>query len=190
MKNSLFLFFLLIFSFSLSAQDIDIYSKRKNSNYELPKLNPQTSFEEFQLLNRTLRMQDMAYAAIVPGYVHFKVKDPALGFAVLGFRSLGYAGLAYVITEDSFSIQDLINNSPPQNTGDLSEFNTQKDITYISLGIIVTSYLFDWIHGKHRLEKKQEMIRYKYGLKLNMSYTPSPINPNTAVPTIGLQYSF
>ena len=190
MKNSLSLFFLLIFSFSLTAQDIDIYSKKKNSNFELPNLSPQTSFEEFQLLNRTLRMQDMAYAAIVPGYVHFKVKDPTLGFAMLGVRSLGYAGLVYVISEDSFALKDLINNSTPQNTNDQDEFNSHRDITYISLGIIVSSYLFDWIHGKHRLEKKQEMIRYKYGLKLNMSYTPSPINPNAVVPTIGLQYSF
>lgn len=190
MKATLALSFFIFFGLFASAQDIDIYSKKKNSNYELPKLNPQTSFEEFQLLNRTLRMQDMAYAAIVPGYVHFKVKDPALGFAVLGMRSVGYAGLVYVLSDDSFALSDLINNSPPENTSDLSSFNAQKDITYISLGIIVTSYLFDWIHGKHRLEKKQEMIRYKYGLKLNMSYTPSPINPNAAVPTIGLQYSF
>jgi hypothetical protein len=190
MKNSLFFFFFLILSSSLSAQDIDIYSKKKNSNYELPKLNSQTSFEEFQLLNRNLRLQDMAFAAVVPGYVHFKVKDPAVGFALVGLRSAGYAGLAYVIYEDAFALQDLINNSPPQNTSDLSEFNTQKGITYISLGIIVTTYLFDWIHGKHRLEKKQEMIRYKYGLKLNMSYTPSPINPNVTIPTVGLHYSF
>ena len=190
MKNSLSLFFLIILSFSLSAQDIDIYNKKKNSNYEFPNLNPQTSFEEFQLLNRTLRMQDMVSAALIPGYVHFKVKDPAVGYALVGLRSAGYAGLAYVIYEDSFSFLDLINNSSPQNTNDLSKFNTQKDILYISLGIIVTTYLFDWIHGKHRLEKKQEMIRYKYGLKLNMSYANSPINPNSVIPTIGLRYSF
>jgi len=190
MKNSLFLFFVLIFSFSLSAQDIDIYSKKKNSNYELPNLNPQTSFEEFQLLNRTLRMQDMAFAAIVPGYVHFKVKDPGMGYTMLGLRSAGYAGLIYVISQDAFALRDLINNSPPQNSENLSSYNTQQNITYISLGLIIGTYLFDYIHGKHRLEKKQEMIRYKYGLKLNMSYLPMSNNPNSAFPTIGLRYSF
>ncbi len=191
MKNSLSLFFLIILSFSLSAQDIDIYNKKKNSNYEFPNLNSQTSFEEFQLLNRTLRMQDMVSAALVPGYVHFKVKDPAVGYALVGLRSIGYAGLAYAIKGDEYSFSDLINNTPPDDdTDNTLNFNQKKDITYYSLALIISTYVFDWIHGKHRLEKKQEMIRYKYGLKLNMGYTPSPIHPNTAIPTIGLHYSF
>lgn len=189
MKTSILLIATLIFSLALSAQDIDIYSKKKNSNYELPQLNPQTSFEEFQLLNRTLRMQDMAYAAIVPGYVHFKVKDKAVGYSILAVRSVGFGGLIYVLNDNSFSLVDLINNSPPNSTNS-SEFTEQQNITYLSLGVIVGSYLFDWIHGKHRLEKKQEMIRYKYGIKLNMSFTTSPLHPNSSIPTLGLRYSF
>ncbi len=190
MKNSLSLFFLLILSFSLSAQDIDIYSKKKNSNYELPKLNPQTSFEEFQLLNRTLRLQDMAFAALVPGYVHFKVKDPVVGYTLVGLRSIGYAGLVYVLKDNSYAFTDLINNTPPNNTSNNSDFNQKKDITYISLALIVSTYVFDWIHGKHRLEKKQELIRYKYGLKLNLSYNTSTFGKKIAFPAIGLRYSF
>jgi hypothetical protein len=161
MKVLLTLFISTAFALSAISQDIDIYTKKKNSNYELPSLNPQTSFEEFQLLNRTLRMQDMAYAAIVPGYVHFKVKDPTLGFSMLATRLTGYSGLYYVLSDNSYSLIELINNNPPI-AANSEEFTSQKNITYAALGLIIGSYLFDWIHGKHRLEKKQEMIRYKF----------------------------
>ena len=190
MKKLLLFIFLFTIGTQGISQDIDIYSKKKNNNYELPNLNPQMSFEEFHLLSQNLRMQDMAFAVIVPGYVHFKAKDPMLGYSLLGLRSLAYAGLGYVLLDESFSLSDLINNKQALNALEQSNFDSQKSITYISLGIVITTYLFDWIHGKYRLEKKREMIRYKYGIKLNMSYTPSPLNPKAAIPTIGLNYSF
>ncbi|MBN1651309.1 MAG: hypothetical protein JW857_08275 [Bacteroidales bacterium] len=189
MKALLSLIILFFFSVSVLAQDLDIYAKKKNSNYELPFLNPQTSFEEFQILNRTLRMQDMVYAAIVPGYIHFKVKDPTLGYALLGARTSGYLGLYYVLTDNSYSLVELINNNPP-NSANSADFNTQKNITYTALGLIIGSYLFDWIHGRHRLEKKQELIRYKYGMKLSLGFKPTQGFKQQAIPTIGLRYSF
>jgi len=189
MKYFISTLLLVIITNHVFSQDIDIYTKKKNSNYELPYLNTQTSFEEFQILNRTLRLQDMAYAAIVPGYVHFKVKDPTVGYSMVALRLGGYAGLIYVLSDDSFSLFELINNQPP-SSADLSAFNSQKNITYISLGLIFGTYLFDWIHGKHRLEKKQELIRYKYGIKFNMGYQPLPTSTRSYVPVVNLTYSF
>jgi hypothetical protein len=190
MKTACYLFFLLFLVNTGFAQDLDIYSKKKNTNFELPALNSQSSFEEFQLLSRTLRLQDMAFAALVPGYVHFKVKDPVVGYTLVGLRSIGYGGLVYVLKDNTYAFTDLINNTPPDNTSNNSDFKQKKDITYISLAIIVSTYIFDWIHGKHRLEKKQELIRYKYGLKLNLSYNTSTFDKKMAFPAIGLRYSF
>jgi len=189
MKHAIILILIFIFGYEISAQDIDIYSLKKNSNFELPVIDQETSFEEFQLLNRTLRMQDMVIAAVVPGYVHFKVKEPTIGYSMLAARSVGYIGMYYVLSDNTFSLVNLINNKQPASSN-TDAFNKQKRITYASLGLIFGSYLFDWIHGRERLEKKQELIRYKYSMKLNISYLESPNNGNIAFPAIGLRYSF
>jgi hypothetical protein len=189
MKAVLALFLVVALGTTTYSQDIDIYSQKKNINYEFPYLNSQISFEEFQLLNRTLRLQDMAYAAIVPGYVHFKVKDPLMGWSMVAYRAVGYAGLTYVILDGSYSITDLLNGTP-SSTSNVSDYNSQQDITYISIAIVLSSYMFDYIHGRHRLEKKQEMIRYKYGLKFNMSFAEPPIKEGNFIPTFGMRYSF
>ena len=188
MKKLFTILLVLFLSHTLFAQDIDIYQKKKNTNYKLPYLNPQMSFDEFQLLNRTLRMQDMLYAMIVPGYIHFKAKDPAMGWGVLSARMAGFGGLTYVYLKNDFTFKELLNTSG-KNLPNYNEFKTQQKIVEYSFGLIIATYLFDWIHGKHRLNKKQEMIRYKYGLKLNIEMGPgqSP-RVNRAYPNIQLQY--
>jgi len=60
-----------------------------------------------------------------------------------------------------------------------------------SIFLIVTTYLYDWIHGKVTLERKQELIRYKYSIKLKLEHLN--YNNGTAqnyVPNIGLVYYF
>ncbi|MBN2237854.1 MAG: hypothetical protein JW729_09850 [Bacteroidales bacterium] len=188
MKKPITLIFLIILALNSFSQDIDIYQKKKNSNYELPYLNSQTSFEEFQLLNRTLRLQDMAYAAVVPGYVHFKVKEPIVGYSMVALRTAGYGGILYILNDGSFSLTELINNSP-SSSADVDKFNQQKTIAYASLGLIFSTYLFDWIHGKHRLEKKQERIRYKYGVKLNLAVQTDQ-SGNFNQPMLGVRVNF
>ncbi len=174
----------------LTAQDLDIYQKRKNSNYQLPYMNRQMSIDEFQLLNRTLRLQDMLYAMVVPGYVHFKAKDPATGWTMVGLRSAGFGGLAYIYLKGNYTIKELF-STDGTDLPDYREFKNQKNIAIASFGIIFATYFFDWIHGKHRLDKKQEYIRYKYGLKLNIE--TRSVNDgikNTIYPGVKLQYNF
>ncbi|HKK10446.1 MAG TPA: hypothetical protein VJ939_06385, partial [Bacteroidales bacterium] len=62
---------LLAFSQQSFAQDFDVYKRSKNDNFRLPEINRDMTFEEFQLLSRNLRMKDMLYAMVVPGYTHF-----------------------------------------------------------------------------------------------------------------------
>jgi len=173
MKNKLFIVFLFFLCNIVQAQDFDIYPRLKDDNVKMSDLYENTFFDEYQILARDVRMMDMAYSAIVPGYVHFKAKDLITGYSLMGIRLLGYSGLAY---------------NYYHGLGLKHISNLESDIFYSSISLIVGSYLFDWIHGKYRLEKKQEYIRYKYSIKLklnNLTY-----NQNNLTPCLSFTYNF
>jgi len=161
----LVVFLILLFSTILNAQDIDIYHKNKNDNFELPYLNSKMSYDEFVLLSTNLRIKDMFYAAIVPGHAHFKAKDTKTGFLIFSIRMAAYGGLGFIYYDVKSTTNNFANTSFKEY---IDEHDRYKNIYVGSLALIVSTYLFDWIHGEYRLEKKQAMIRYKYGLKLNL----------------------
>ncbi len=182
----------------LSAQDFDIYPRIQDDKIELPNVQQSINLTEFQLLSRDIRMMDAAYAAIVPGYVHFKAKENKTGYILLGTRMIAYAGLYYTdlkLKADGKTILSAIkfNNSNTQNTEEEGNttwsYKTYKTVIYTSLGVIAGTYLFDWIHGKARLEHKQELIRYKYSIKLKLENSYSLTNTGF-VPGISLTYTF
>ncbi len=168
----------------LMAQDFDVFHRREGDQTEMPRLYENMLFEEFQLLERDVRMMDMAYSAIVPGYVHFKAKDNAMGFVLLGTRTVGFAGIAANMIRMK---------NRGQNLGDIwlddPAFKTDQALFVTSLTLILSSYLFDWIHGKYRLEKKQELIRYKYGIKLKMDQRPRT-SESFGIPSVALTLKF
>lgn len=153
----------LLISITVSAQDFDIYPRLKDDNVIMPELYENTLFSEYQIMSRNIRMMDMSYAMLVPGYIHFKAKDKTMGFVVLGTRLAGYAAIAGVIlkTNNDYSV---LNDFLKVN----HSYKTKTYIVVSSLTLIVSSYFFDWVHGKYRLEKKQELIRYKYSVKFKM----------------------
>ncbi len=68
---------IIIFQYAniVHGQDIDFYQKHKNENYSFPEIPESMTYEEYYLLSQTFRMQDMMYASIVPGYIHFKAQE-------------------------------------------------------------------------------------------------------------------
>lgn len=183
MITILIILLLVSFGITTQAQDFDVYHRSKDDNVKMSDLYENTLLDEYQILSRNVRMMDMAYSAIVPGYVHFKAKDFATGYSLLGLRLLGYTVFAinyYNMNEKGININDISITD--------SEYRKNKVMFYSSISLIVSTYLFDWIHGKYRLEKKQEYIRYKYSIKLkmdNLSY-----NHNTITPVLSLTYNF
>lgn len=153
----------LLSGHGLLAQDFDIYPRMKDDNVKMPQLHEQMTLNEYQILSRDIRMMDMGYSFFVPGYVHFKAKETATGYGVLSARMLGVAGFglnAWRVKDRFTSIHkfsDLYSNAWVDGM-----------IFFTSASLLMGSYLFDWIHGKARLEQKQEMIRYRYGLKLQL----------------------
>ncbi|MEA3317477.1 MAG: hypothetical protein U9R54_05930 [Bacteroidota bacterium] len=187
MKNYKCIVIILFLGLSniIFAQDFDVYPKIKDDNIIMPTLYENTQFEEFQLLSRNIRMMDMAYSAIVPGYIHFKAKDNKTGYKLLAARLVGYSGfaVAYInMKNDNKKLVALFDNNYIDNS--------DKIILISSITIIISTYLFDWIHGKALLEKKQELIRYKYSIKLKLNEQAQLQNPNSISPTLSLTLNF
>jgi len=183
MRTKLFIVFLLLLNNILQAQDFDIYPRLKNDNIEMPKVYENIRLDEYLLLSKNVRMMDMAYSAIVPGYIHFKARDFATGYSLLGARLLGYSGF-FIISYDMKNIGLKVTDFSSLS----SYINKEMGIFVSSITLIVSSYLFDWIHGKYRLEKKQEYIRYKYSIKLKMN--SMTYNNKSLTPYVSITYNF
>lgn len=186
MKKLLLLFFTVLFIGNLMAQDLDVYKYSKNSNFKMPHISKNMTYQEFQLLSRNLRMQDMLYAMVVPGYTHFVAQEKKTGYWVLGTRLVGYAGLCYVILKNDFTLTELISGV---NVTQSPAFKNQQIVAYTSLAIIFGSYCYDWIHGKWVLNKKQEAIRYKYSFRMNASVESTSLPGKPLVPGVQLTLS-
>ena len=182
-----FFWFFIIFIFfqTVFAQDIDIYKHQKNSNFQWPSIPKEMTFEEFEILSANLRMQDMLIAVVLPGHIHFKIKEPKKAYSILGARSLGYAGWIYLSkTNNSLINIILLNQLDLQLASNFETF-----IAYGSIFLIVGSYLYDWIHGRYVLDKKQNKIRYKYSKKISLNLSNIKIN-NNFYPGFTLAYNF
>ena len=171
----------------VSGQDLDIYKHQKNSNFNLPAIPKDMTYEEFKILSTDLRMQDMMIATVLPGHIHFKIGEKKAGYYILGTRSLGYLGWVYLsITDKSLTNIILLDSAglgQTVSTGDLI-------IAYSSLTLIIGSYLYDWIHGKYRLDDKQNRIRYKYARKKVQLGFNIIKTDRYQYPGLGLTYNF
>ncbi len=184
-KSTLILFFIFCFSAAFS-QDIDVFHKKQNDNFKFEEISPQMSFNEYQILSRDLRMKEMLYAMIVPGYVHFYAQDKLNGYGILALRTLAFGELTYLIASEKldFSLIDPISLS--FNEDDIPKADVF--LTYSSIAIIFGTYLYDWIHGQYVLKKKQEQIRYKYNMKMSLSLISSPNNKPVPGLSFNLQF--
>ncbi|NOZ47344.1 MAG: hypothetical protein GXO79_11270 [Chlorobi bacterium] len=172
--NNYFLLSVLYFiMFNINAQDIEVYKRLKNDNFNFPNVPSSLTFKEFQILERNLTVKDMMYAMIVPGYTHFYAQENKYGYSLLAIRVIGYSGLLYLLTANDVKIE---NYSIKINSNSLTSYEldkkqkTSESVLIASSALIVSSYLFDWIHGSYILKEKQENIRFKY--RIQLSYLP------------------
>ena len=148
------------------AQDFDLHVKKPNDGFRLPQVPAEMGLEEFQLLSRTVRMRDMAYAMVVPGYVHFRTFEPGMGYTLLGARLLGYSGWAVLSLNSSYQIRSLVNVQYKGSQVEVSSrTQTYQALLFTASALVLGSYFFDIIRGHTLLQNKQERIRYKYAIK-------------------------
>ncbi len=186
-----------MFTSNAFSQDIDIYRKNKDDNLATPNLPMGMSNNEIQLLSRNLRLKDMLYAMGVPGYVHFKAQDMKTGYWLMGGRMVGYAGLALAyykynteIEKEWYQLQKPVTEQDYVKIND--GFYIRKSEIYLvtSMAIIFSTYMYDWVHGEYVLKKKQNIIRYKYGLKLQVQNTYGLNNNLNVFPVANISISF
>ncbi len=178
MKHYFFISLVLI-SFLAKAQDIDIYKKTKNENYKLPAISQEMSFDEFEILSQNVRMKDMMYAGIVPGYIHFKAQDKKKGYWILGIRSASYISMfaAYLDFNHKYANQNLWDAKT-------SDQKVYQNVFIGAMTLALGTYFYDLIHGEHILHQKQEKIRFKYALKASkhpLSFQSNQLYPNLSL---------
>lgn len=156
MKKIIFIFCIILAAVQLYSQDVEVFHRYQDDKLIMPVFPEKMTFDEFQILSRDIRFVDMAAGLAFPGYISFKAKEKTAGYIAMGIRAAGYAGALYEIIKYN-------------EEGASAVFGNQADrnFAYITMGILVSSYLFDWIYGKTQLERKQESIRYKYRQPLN-----------------------
>jgi len=189
--NNFFLILITIISLNSFSQDFSIYPRLPDDKVKLPYVHESMRLNEFQILSRTVRMMDMMYATIVPGYIHFKAKEMTTGYVLLGLRSASYISLSAVYLSSKSrgdKTIDIFNSNKPEQQiviNDNWSVETSDIIVGTAIAVIISTYLYDWIHGKYMLEKKQEMIRYKYSVKLKIEENKLSFN-NTQPYSLGL----
>jgi len=183
MKKIFIILILLGVNLKTNAQDIDLYKKDKNDNYKMPNINQKMTYEEFELLSQNMRMKDMLYASIVPGYVHFKANDKKTGYWLLGIRSASYITMGALYFSGKHELLSIDYNNLSDEERESK--NKYENTFYTALAIATATYIYDIIHGDAVLHKKQEKIRYKYAIKAGQnpysSFQKSNLYPSLAL---------
>jgi len=138
-------------------------------------------------------MKDMMYAMVVPGYVHFKAHENKTGYRLLGLRVASFSAFAAVGFQTSAKIKDILNlrfEDAIDKTKTPVFIIANSTVIWISMSTIMATYFYDWIHGQHIMNKKQELIRYKYNMKFNIEKSPAFSPQNQVYPSMSLQINF
>jgi hypothetical protein len=164
MKKIFIVTILTIFVFS---EDFSLGILKQNDNFLIPKFDTNMSYEEFDILSTQINIKDIGYSLIVPGYIHYKAHDTFNTYVVAGIRGTAYATMMYLY------FNSVYNKSSKGDTGSFfANYYNMSDNDKISFGwalnISIVTWLYDWIHGINELKTRQNIIRYKYGLKFNL----------------------
>jgi hypothetical protein len=183
------LFSLIVLTFNtvlLKAQDVDVFKRDLNDHFNIPQLPDSMKYEEFKILSTDLRLMDAAEALIVPGLAHFKIHENGTGYSLVAARLLGYAGIVYVNVHNENLLSDALNYEVLKSKGDKTDYY----IGVGSIGLVLASYLYDWIHARALLDQKQQKIRYKYAVKLRPVSVSYRSNDVKLIPELCLQMKF
>jgi len=177
----------------LMAQDIDFYHVQQDDLLKTSYMAYGMNLDEYQLLTRNLRMKDMMYAMVVPGYVHFRANENKTGYYILGLRVASLGALTAVGVQTAAKLNDIYNlrfdEAFDKHENPIFVI-ANSTVVILSMSTIMATYMYDWIHGQHMLNKKQELYRYKYNLKFNIENTPGFLPQNQVYPTMGIQIKF
>ena len=172
------LLFILVFISSSKAQDVDVYKRNENDNFNLPQISWQMNYDEYQILSKHFRMQQMLYAMVLPGYMHFYAGDKPTAWVLFTSRMFVYSTFLYTYY---YAYKHRAESN-------VNQVLLSTNVLWTEAGFVMANYFFDIIHGKYVLDKKQRLIRYKYSMKMQLSAVQSL--DGKAYPTLGIKVNF
>ncbi len=178
MKRFIVLTLLLTLFFVSFSQDVDLYQKNENDNFNLPQISWQMNYHEYSLLSKHFRMQQMLYAMVLPGYMHFYADEKTTGWILFTTRMMVYSTFLYTYY---YAYEH-------RRESNVNQVLLSSNVLWTEAGIVMMNYFYDIIHGKYMLDKKQRLIRYKYSMKMQLSAVQSL--DGKAYPTLGIKVNF
>ena len=201
MKNTTLIIITLVLNISFSQND-NLRNRYRNDILSENPINPipkEMTFEEYQDMNRRLNVGLLLAAIPIPGMIHHyageqkiakKIRWVAAGsiLAIIGgamsMKEDGWRESPYAIyienpgTDDEKRYQKI----PIGETGGEidykyvelgKKYSGASFLIPLGIGVLIGDYLYDYIHGIRTIESKRDKVRFKYGKKLDFSFTPT-----------------
>ena len=201
MKNTALIIITLVLNISFSQND-NLMNRYGNDILSENPINPipkEMTFDEYQDMNRRLNVGLLLAAIPIPGTIHHYAGEQKIAKKIRWVAAgsiLAIIGGAMSMKEDGWK------ESPYEikfvNEGNDNEIRyemipigqTGTDTTYkyvelgkkysgasflipLGIGVLIGDYLYDYIHGIRTIESKRDKVRFKYGKKLDFSFTPT-----------------
>ena len=201
MKNTVLIIITLVLNISFSQND-NLMNRYGNDILSENPINPipeEMTFDEYQDMNRRLTVGLLLAAIPIPGTIHHYAGEQKIAKKIRWIAAgsiLAIIGGAISMKEDGWR------DSPHEiyivNPGEDDEIRYQKipiaetggvyDYQLVELGkkysgasfliplgigVLIGDYLYDYIHGIRTIESKRDKVRFKYGKKLDFSFTPT-----------------
>ena len=201
MKNTTIIIITLALNISFSQND-NLGNRYRNDILSENPINPipeEMTFDEYQDMNRRLNVGLLLAAIPIPGMIHHyagekkiakKIRWVAAGsiLAIIGgaisMKEDGWRDSPHEIyivnpgTDDEIRYQKI----PIAETGGVygyqlvelgKKYSGASFLIPLGIGVLIGDYLYDYIHGIRTIESKRDKVRFKYGKKLDFSFTPT-----------------
>ena len=201
MKNTTLIIITLALNISFSQND-NLRNRYRNDILSENPINPipkEMTFEEYQDMNKRLNVGLLLAAIPIPGMIHHYAGEQKIAKKIRWVAAgsiLAIIGGAMSMKEDGWrESPHLISIVNEGNDNEIRYemipiSQTETEIKYklvelekkysgasflIPLGIcvLIGDYLYDYIHGIRTIESKRDKVRFKYGKKLDFSFTPT-----------------
>ena len=201
MKNTTLIIITLVLNISFSQND-NLRNRYRNDFLSENPINPipkEMTFEEYQDMNKRLNVGLLLAAIPIPGTIHHYAGEQKIAKKIRWVAAgsiLAIIGGAISMKEDGWKespyqisiVNEGNDNEIRYEMVPVGQTGTEIEYKYVELGkkysgasfliplgicVLIGDYLYDYIHGIRTIESKRDKVRFKYGKKLDFSFTPT-----------------
>ena len=201
MKNTTLIIITLVLNISFSQND-NLRNRYRNDILSENPINPipkEMTFEEYQDMNKRLNVGLLLAAIPIPGMIHHYAGEQKIAKKIRWVAAgsiLAIIGGAISMKEDGWKkspyqisiVNEGNDNEIRYEMIPIGQTGTAIEYKYVELrkkysgaffliplgiGVLIGDYLYDYIHGIRTIESKRDKVRFKYGKKLDFSFTPT-----------------